>query len=88
LLDLSTQQNQKINDFCNSYLCNNSSQRFQNNQNFNSLQTSDDFDYNLGQYNFELQNKFQNQNGNVNHFLNEFSNGNNFKSGATDNFCS
>ena len=61
LLEIATQQNQEINEWCNSYLCDNSSQNFQNNQNLNSLHNSNDFEYNPCQFNFELQNKFQNQ---------------------------
>ena len=38
LLEISTQQNQEINEMCNSYSCNNSNQSFQNNQDLNSLQ--------------------------------------------------
>ena len=60
LLELSTQQNQEINEWCNSYLCYNSNQGFQNNQNLNSLQNSNDFEYNSCQFNFDLQNELQN----------------------------
>ena len=74
-----------INDLCNSYLCNNSSQGFQN---LNSIQNSNDFDYNPCQFNFELQNEFQTQNENGNNFSNEFGNGNNLNYDASEIFCS
>ena len=60
LLEISTQQDQMLTNLCNSYLLNNSSQGFQNNRNFNSLQTSSDFNYNPCQINFELQNSSSN----------------------------
>lgn len=66
LLEISTQQNQMINDLCNSYLGDNSSQNFQNNQNLNSLQNSNDFEHNLCHFNLELENEFQTQNENEN----------------------
>ena len=83
LLELSIQQNQAMNDFCN-----NSSQGFQSNQNLNSLPNSNGFDYNPCQTNFELQNEFQIQNGSVNNFSNDFGNGCNFSCDAVDNFLS
>ena len=85
---MSTQQNQEINELCNLYMCNNSSESFQNNQNSISPPNSNDFDYNPCQFNFELQNEFQIRNGNVNHFSNDFGNGNNFNCGASENLCS
>ena len=85
LLELSTRQNQEINDLCNSYLCNNSSQGFQN---LNSIQNSNDYDYNPCQFNFELQNEFQTQHENGNNFSNEFGNGNNLNHVTSENFCS
>ena len=71
----------------NSYLCNNSNQGFQNNQDLNSLQNSNDFEYNPCPFNIELQNQFQNQNENGNNFSNNFGNGNNFDYDASENFC-
>ena len=82
LLELSTRQNQEINDLCNSYLCNNSSQGFQN---LNSIQNSNDFDCNPCQLNFEFQNEFQNQDENVNQFSNNFGNGNSFNNDTIEN---
>jgi len=64
----------------------NSSQGFQLNQNSVSSQNCQYFD--LCQNNFEFQNEFQIQNENVNHFRNNFDNGNCFNNGAFDNFCS
>ena len=88
LLEISTQQNQMINDLCNSYLGNDSNQSFQNNQNLNSLQNSNDLEYKPCQFNFELQNEFQNQNENVIHFSNNFGNGNNLAYDMSEIFCS
>ena len=85
LLELSTRKNQEINDLCNSYLCNNSSRGFQN---LNSIQNSNDYDYNPCQFNFELQNEFQTQHENGNNFSNEFGNGNNLNHVTSENFCS
>ena len=75
-----------INELCNSYLFDNSNQCFQNNQNLNSLQNSNDFEYNPCQFNFEHQNEFQNEN--VIHFSNNFGNGNNLDYDTSENFCS
>ena len=86
LLEISTQQNQMINDLCSSYLCNDSRPSFQSDQNLNSLLNSNDFECNACQYNFKLQNEFQN--GNVNHFSNNFGNGNNLDYDASEKFCS
>ena len=83
LLELSTRKNQEINDLYNSYLCNNSSQGFQN---LNSIQNSNDYDYNLCQFNFELQNEFQTEQENGNNFSNEFGNENSFNCDTIENF--
>ena len=63
LLEMSIQQNKEINELCKLYMCNNSSESFQNNQNSISHPNSNDSDYNTCQFNFELQNEFQIQNG-------------------------
>ena len=76
-----------INELCNSYFCDNSNQSFQNNQNLNSLQNSNDFECNPCQFNFELQNEFQNQNENMIHFSNNFGNGNNLDYDAIEKIC-
>ena len=83
LLELSTKQNQSINDLCNSYLCNSSSQH---NQNLNSLQNSNDFECNQCQFNFEFQDEFQNRDENVNQFSNNFGNRNCFNNDTIENF--
>jgi len=84
LLEPITQQ--KNIDLDCTFTSDNSSQGFQFNQNGVSSQNCQHFD--LRQNNFEFQNKFQIQNENVNHFLNNFNNGNSFNNGAFDNFCS
>ena len=84
LLEIATQQNQMINKLCNSYLCDNSNQSFQNNQNLDSLLNSNDFEYNPCQFNFEIQNEFQNQDENVIHFSNNFGNGNNLDNNTNE----
>ena len=75
-----------INELFNSYLCDNSNQSFQNNQNLNSLQNSNYFECNPCQFNFELQNEFQNQDENVIQFSNNFGNGNSFNNDTIENF--
>jgi len=80
LLEPITKQ-KNIDLYC-TFTSDNSSQGFQFNQNSVSIQNFQHFD--LCQNNFE----FQNQNENVNHFLNNFDNGNSFNNDAFDNFCS
>jgi len=84
LLEPITQQ--KNIDFDCTFTSNNSSQGFQFNPNSVSSQNCQHFD--PCQNNFEFQNEFQIQNENVNHFRNNFDNGNCFNNGAFDNFCS
>jgi len=84
LLEPITQQ-KKIDLYC-TFTSDSSSQGFQFNQNSVLIQNCQHF-Y-LCQNNFEFQNEFQNQNENVNHFLNNFDNGNSFNKDALDNFCS
>jgi len=86
LLEPITQQ-KNIDLYC-TFTSDNSSQGFQFNQNSNSSQNCQHFDYNHCQNNFDFQNDFQNQNQNVNHFLNNFDNGNSFNNDAFDSFCS
>ena len=52
----------------------------------NSLQNSNDFECNPCQFNFELQNEFQNQEENVNIFSNNFGNGNSFNNDMIETF--
>ena len=59
LLEMSIQQNKEINELCKLYMCNNSSESFQNNQNSISPPNSNDSDYNPCQFNFELQMNFK-----------------------------
>jgi len=80
LLEPITQQ--KNTDLYCTFTSDNSSQGFQFNQNSVSIQNCQHFD--LCQNNFE----FQNENENVNHFLNNFDNGNSYNNNAFDNFCS
>jgi len=86
LLEPITQQ-KNIDLYC-TFTSENSSQGFQFNQNSDLSQNCQHVDYNLCQNNFEFQNDFQNQNENVDHFLNNFDNGNSFNNNAFDNFCS
>ena len=59
LLEMSIQQNEEINELCNLYMCNNSSESFQNNQNSISPQNSNDSDYNLCQFNLNSKKNFK-----------------------------